>query len=573
MSRKNENDKIDALKELVGQFPTTPGVYLMKNKEAKIIYVGKAKDLRSRVRNYLQNGPHSSKTQILIRHIFHIEYILTKTEAEAFLLEASLIKKHRPRYNIRLKDDKAYPYIRLSREHEFPRFYLARKVKRDGSVYFGPYTSGYIVRETIHFLNQVYKIRDCSDHFLKTRTRPCMTYEIDRCTAPCVEFVDPKTYGEQIKGARSFFKNKNLRLLKELESQMLALAEEEKFEQAARLRDSLSAIKKVLEKQSVINADSDLDQDVFNYYGDSRGTLICSLHIRQGLVIGQRGHFFPLLDSTSQEEDPRDWLINFINQYYEENIVPDEVLLPLDIGHDLRKLLKDVFKLYSDRPTEVLFPTDENGRRLLDMAHNNAEKQFTNHVTKSESKKLALQLIQEKLHLPKYPYRIECYDISNFQGQETVASQVVFEDGVPNKDHYRRYKINTVEGSNDFLSMKEVLSRRLLHEEWEEPDLIVVDGGKGQLKFAMEAMKDLNKTHIPIVGLAKERTKGTFEEENVKKTAERFYLPNRSNPVVFAENSEAYRILVSLRDEAHRFAITYHRLLREKTFFDEDTNN
>lgn len=570
MGTKADIEKIEALKQIVGRFPTTPGVYLMKNNDAKIIYVGKAKDLRSRVRNYLQNGPHTAKTQILIRNIFHIEYILTKTEAEAFLLEASLIKKHRPRYNIRLKDDKAYPYIRLSREHQFPRFYLARKVKRDGSVYFGPYTSGYIVRETINFLNQVYKIRDCTDHFLKTRKRPCMTYEIDRCTAPCVGYVDENVYGEQVKGARTFFKNKNRRLIKDLENQMQHFADEEKFEQAARMRDSLSAIKKVLEKQSVINADSDLDQDVFNYYGDERGTLICSLHIRQGLVIGQRGHFFPLLDSTSTEEDPRDWLINFINQYYEENIVPDEVLLPLDIGHDLRKLLKDVFKLYSEKPTEIIFPTDENGRRLLDMAHDNAEKQFLNHVTKSESKKIALEHIQKKLHLPSFPHRIECYDISNFQGQETVASQVVFEDGVPNKDHYRRYKIKTVEGSNDFMSMKEVLSRRLLHEEWDEPDLIVVDGGKGQLKFAMEALKELKKTHIPIVGLAKERTKGEFTDEDVQKTYERFYLPNRSNPVIFPESSESYRILVSLRDEAHRFAITYHRLLREKTFFDEN---
>ncbi|MBY0316376.1 MAG: excinuclease ABC subunit UvrC [Bdellovibrionales bacterium] len=569
MGVKDDLERIEGLKTLVGQFPLSPGVYLMKNNDGKIIYVGKAKELRHRVRNYLQKGPHTAKTQVLVRNIFHIEYILTKTEAEAFLLEASLIKKHRPRYNIRLKDDKSYPYIRLDYTHDFPRFYLARKVKRDGSSYFGPYTSGYIVRETINFLNQVYKIRDCTDHFFKTRKRPCMTYEIGRCTGPCVDLVDKADYSAQVKGARTFFKNKNARLIKDLESSMTSLADDEKFEQAARLRDSISAIRKVLEKQSVINANSELDQDVFSYFGDHRGTLICSVHIRQGLVIGQRGHFFPLLDSSSSEEDPRDWLLDYINQYYEENVVPDEVLLPLDIGNDLRKLLKDVLKLYSDKSPEIIFPTNENGRNLLEMAQQNAEKQFLNHVTKSENKKLALEMIQDKLHLPRYPRRIECYDISNFQGQETVASQVVFEDGVPNKDQYRRYKIKTVEGSNDFLSMKEVLSRRLTHDEWEEPDLIVVDGGKGQLRFAMQALKDLNKTHIPIVGLAKERTKGQFTDEEVTKTFERFYLPNRTNPVIFSESTEAYRILVSLRDEAHRFAITYHRLLREKAFFDE----
>jgi excinuclease ABC subunit C len=562
-------EKIDSLKVLVGQFPLSPGVYLMKNKEAKIIYVGKAKELRNRVRSYFAKLHDSPKTTFLVRNIFHIEYIITKTEAEALLLEASLIKKHRPKYNIRLKDDKAYPYVKLSRRHDFPRFTLARKVKRDGSIYFGPYTSGQTVRDMIQFLNQIHKIRDCTDHFFKSRKRPCITYDIGRCTAPCVQLVSKEEYGLQVRDAQAFFKNKNARLLKNLEQQMLDLAEQEKFELAARLRDSLQAIERVMEKQSVINANSEKDQDIFSYFGDARGTLISSLHVRQGSVIGHKNHFFPLLDNSSPEEDPRDWLITFLNQYYEDNVVPDEVLLPLDIGHDLRKLLTEVLYLYGNKDVNVLFPTSSSGQKLLDMAHENAEKQFQNHVTKSEAKKEALEMIQKKLGLAKYPRRIECYDISNFQGQETVASQVVFEDGVPNKDQYRRYKIKTVVGQNDFESMKEVLSRRLGHEEWEEPDLIVVDGGKGQLSFALQALKNLEKEHIPIVGLAKERTKGSFKEEEVERTEERFYLPNRQNPVIFRTNTEAFRILVSLRDEAHRFAITYHRLLREQSFFNE----
>lgn len=539
----------------------------MKNSETKIIYVGKAKDLRNRVRSYFNKNQESTKTLFLVRNIFHIEYIITKTEAEAFLLEATLIKKHRPRYNIRLKDDKAYPYIRLSKKDEFPRFYLARKVKRDGAVYYGPYLSGQVVRDTMQFLNQVYKIRDCTDHFFKTRKRPCMTYDIGRCEAPCVGLVEKEVYGQSIRGAQGFFKNKNKKIIQDLEVEMEHLAEQEKFELAARVRDSLRAIQRVLEKQSVISTDIDRDQDVFSYFGDQRGTLICSLHVRQGAVIGHKGHFFPLVDSSSPEEDIRDWLMTFLNQYYEENIVPDEILLPLDIGHDLRKLLGEVLKLYSDKQPDIIFPTDDFGQKLMEMAHANAEKKFQNHVTKSEEKQNALETIQKKLHLPKYPRRIECFDISNFQGSETVASQVVFEDGVPNKDQYRKYKIKTVDGVNDFESMKEVLLRRLQHDEWEEPDLIVVDGGRGQLKFAQKALEALGKQHIPIVGLAKERTKSSFKDQDIEKSVERFYLPNRSNPVTFSPSSEAFRILVSLRDEAHRFAISYHRLLRDKEFF------
>jgi excinuclease ABC subunit C len=561
--------KIAALKKVVAEFPLNPGVYLMKNVDTKIIYVGKAKELRHRVRSYFQKNHDSPKTNFLVRNIVHIEYIVTKTEAEALLLEATLIKKHRPRYNIRLKDDKSYPYIRLSIKDKYPRFYLARKVKRDGSMYFGPYLSGQIVYDTMNFLNTVYKLRDCTDHFFKTRKRPCLSYDIGKCSAPCVEIISQADYHQSIKGAQGFFKNKNAKLLKTLESQMQGLAGQEKFELAARVRDSLKAIQRVLEKQSVINTDIDKDQDVFSFFGDQRGTLICSLHIRQGAIIGHKGHFFPLLDSSSPDEDVRDWLMTFLNQYYAENIVPDEILLPLDIGNDLRKLLGEVLKLYSDKPAQIIFPTSHIGQKLLEMAQTNAEKKFQNHVTKNEEKKQALELIQDKLNLPQYPRRIECYDISTFQGQETVASQVVFEDGVPNKDQYRRYKIKSFAGMNDFEAMKEVLSRRLKHDEWEEPHLIVVDGGKGQLKFAMAALSELGKTHIPIVGLAKERTKGKFEDEGIEKTQERFYLPNRANPVVFAANTEAFRILVSLRDEAHRFAISFHRELREKAFLPE----
>lgn len=550
------------LKELIRQFPKTPGVYLMKNHLEKIIYVGKAKSLRNRVQSYF-SGSHTGKTAALVKNIRHIDYILTQTEAEAFLLEASLIKKHRPRYNVRLKDDKSYPYIKLSLNKDYPRFALARKTKKDGAAYYGPYASSFVVRTTIEFLNHIYQIRDCTDHFMRAQKRPCLTHEIGRCTAPCMDYVSKEAYAKQVKGARSFFKNKNSQLLKRLEKKMLEYSEEERFELAARVRDNLRGINKVLEKQAVIHANEEKDQDVFNYFGNELGTLILSLHVRQGRVIGQRSAFFSLLNCQDPQEDPKDWLISYLNQYYKDNVVPDEVLLPLDIGNDLRKLLSDVLKLYSDKDTTIRFPTDEIGGKLLAMSLKNAQEHYQLNVSKSVKKQDALELIQRKFKLPELPRRIECYDISHFQGDETVGSQVVFEDGVPNNNEYRRYKIKTVKGINDFESIKEVLSRRLKHEEWDEPQLIVVDGGKGQLSMALQALKEIDKTHIPVVGLAKERTKSSFSDQEIEKTQERFYLPNRQNPVVFSESSEAFRILVSLRDEAHRFAITFHRKLRE----------
>lgn len=548
-----------------------PGVYLMKNHLDKIIYVGKAKSLRNRVRTYFNDlKDHSPKTRILVSQIVELEYILTKTEVEAFLLEASLIKKHRPKYNIRLKDDKTYPYIKLSWGDEYPRLYLARKVKKDGGLYFGPYTSGGAVHGTIRFLNRTFKIRDCTDAVFKTRKRPCMTYQIGRCTAPCVKLVTAEEYREDAKGARAFLKGQDKKVLKILQERMTTAASEEKFEVAANLRDSIQAIQKVLEKQSVINASSERDQDAIGFFGDERGCLIETVHIRQGRVLGTRSHFFPLLDPHDSQEDHREWLVDFINQYYDENVIPEELLLPVEIGLDLTKLLEAVLKERSGVDSVVRFATDERGRALVQMANDNAQAHFEKHLTKSEEKQKGLQEIQEKLQLSQLPSRIECFDISHFQGSETVASQVVFEDGVPSKENYRRYKIKTVEGNNDFASMKEVLSRRFQHTEYEDPQLVVIDGGKGQLSAALKIFSEIGRTDIPVVGLAKARTQGEFQDQEVDSTEERFFLPGRANPVVFKSNSEAHHILTGIRDEAHRFAITYHRKLREATSLESE---
>lgn len=558
------SSRIERLKESVKELPKSPGVYLMKSRVEKIIYVGKAKDLRSRVRSYFGSSKNlSPKTILLVGQIHSFDYILTSSEVEAFLLEASLIKKHRPRYNIRLKDDKSYPYIRMSLKDNFPRLYIARKVKKDSSMYFGPYTSGWAVHETMRFLNKTYMIRDCKDSFFKTRKRPCMTHQIGRCSAPCVDLISKKEYSKDIQSAVDFLEGKDKKVIRDLTKEMKSLAKEERFEAAARVRDNIQSITSVLEKQSVVNANSMIHQDIISYFGDERGTLIETLHVRAGKVIGSRPHFIGSLNTRSESEDVRDWLVSFINQYYLENIIPDELLLPVDLGKDLQLLLQKVLEQRSERPVSVRFSTDSIDRKLMQMADENAKSHFQRQVAKSEEKKRGLEMIQKKLHLKELPFRIECFDVSTFQGKETVASQVVFEEGVPLTSDYRRYKIKTVEGTDDFASMKEVLQRRFEHHEYEDPNLIVVDGGKGQLNVAVEILKEIDRQDVPIVGLAKARTQRGFEEQEVTTSQERFFLPGRQNPVVFASGSQAYQILVGIRDEAHRFAITYHRKLRE----------
>ncbi|HVK62207.1 MAG TPA: excinuclease ABC subunit UvrC [Bdellovibrionales bacterium] len=563
--------QLEIVREKIKIFPQTPGVYLMKNAAEKIIYVGKAKNLRARVRSYFTDSKdHSTKTRLLVRQIVKVDYILTGTEVEAFLVEASLIKKHRPRYNIRLKDDKSYPYIRVSVTDAFPRLYLARKVKKDGAMYFGPYTSGAAVWGTIRFLNQTFQIRDCKDAFFASRRRPCMTHEIGRCTAPCVKLVTEEDYKEDVGAAVAFLRGKNKTVIKDLTKKMKQAASEERFESAAKHRDDIESIKKILERQAVVNDTSEIDQDVIGYFGGEEGTLVETVHIRSGRVIGTRSHFLPLLDPSAPEEDVREWLTSFINQYYEEEFIPDELLLPIDLGQDLMKLLEAVLQERGGHKVHVRFPTDQNGHRLLMMANENATSHFADYVNKTEAKKKGLDEIQTRLDLPTPPIRIECFDISNFQGAETVASQVVFEDGAPNKDQYRRYKIRTVQGNNDFESMREVLSRRFAHTEYDDPQLVVIDGGKGQLGIAVEVLREIGRSDIPVVGLAKSRAQGKFSDQEVSATEERFFLPGRQNPVTFKPGSEAFQILVGIRDEAHRFAITYHRKLREATSLESE---
>lgn len=564
--------RLEKLKITAKELPTDPGVYLMKNQQERIIYVGKAKNLKSRVQSYFtKNKDHSKKTKVLVKNIDHIDYILTETESEAFLLEASLIKKHKPKYNVRLKDDKAYPYIKLSMGDRFPRLYLSRKVSKDKSFYYGPFTSGLAVRETIKFLNQTFLLRDCSDSYMKSRKRPCMTHQIGRCTAPCVEYITEQDYAKDIASVKQFLKGRSKKLISDITKKMKQASKEERFEIAARHRDSIKALEHIIEKQAVINANSQTDQDIIALYGDTKGTCLECLHIRQGRLIGKQGHFFQSLDyENSNNEEIREALCSFVIQYYEFNIIPDELLLPMDIGGDLVHLMQELLKSRAKKKVFVRFPTDEESRKLQHMAETNAKESFKKFITKRAEKEIGLEEIQRKFQLKTLPNRIECFDISNFQGKQIVASQVVFEDGVPAKEHYRRYRMKSVKEQNDFASMKEVLERRLKHKEYEDPDLIVIDGGKGQLSMAVEILKELYREDLAVVGLAKARTKSGFREQEVEVTEERFYLPGRSNPVIFRTNSAAFHILVGIRDEAHRFAIVYHRKLRDKSSIESE---
>lgn len=538
----------------------------MKNEVGKIIYVGKAKNLRARVRSYFSSKHEESpKTRVLVYNVRAIDFLLAKTEVEAFLLEASLIKKHRPKYNIRLRDDKAYPYVRVSVQDDFPRFYLSRRVQKDGSLFFGPFTRGRDVYDIIKFLSQAFLIRDCRDTFMKSRKRPCLTHEIGRCKAPCVQLVTKVEYRADLDHALLFLRGKDKDLLRGLKKEMNQASQDERYELAAKHRDNIRAIERILSRQVVVHDASDIDQDVIGYYGEERGTVITVTHIRRGRIIGHQNQFLAKLNPMSSEEDTREWFVSFINQYYLENIIPDEILLGTDLGNDMVKLLQDVLFERSGHKILIRFPTDEYGSRMLEVTERNSREEFKNQASYSEAKLKGLEEIKRKLGLEELPHRIECFDISHFQGKDTVASQVVFEEGLPAKDQYRRYKIQTVEGNDDFASMKEVLSRRFKHSEYERPQLLVIDGGKGQLSVAVEVLKEIGIADIPVVGLAKARTLGSFDLKEVQSSEERIFLPGRQNPVTFATGSEALHILVGIRDEAHRFAITYHRKLREET--------
>ena len=514
--------------------PNKPGVYIMKDDTDTIIYIGKAKSLVKRVKSYFREKLDRPKTQILMSHFDSLEYIVTNSEKEALILEATLIKKHRPRYNIQLKDDKRYPYVKITDE-EFPRLVITRNVTKSG-VYFGPFTDVGSVKQTVKFLKSLFKIRTC-----RNMNGPCLNSQIDLCYAPCDGRISKEAYAEIINKIDLFFQGKYSTIVNNLKKEMAEAADNEEFEKAAVIRDQIASIEEIMEKQLVDFVDDDLDQDVIAIAPSENEVVVIIMPIRNGKIVG-RDDF---LMSGSQYDSPSEIMFSFIQQYYGYNRhIPKQILLDEDI--DEKELLEEWLSDLRGNKVKIKVPQKGVKRRLVQMAKKNAE------IIKHQKKKMENSLIELKkyLKLENVPHVIEGYDISNISGKFAVGSKVSFKDGKPNKKMYKHFKMETP-GPNDFAMMEELLTRRLkLIDSDPEPDLIVIDGGKGQLGMACGVLEELNLTHIPVIGLAKE-----FEE---------IYLPNTKRPIIIPKNNKALHLLQQVRDESHRFAITYHRKLRSK---------
>ena len=514
--------------------PNKPGVYIMRDETDTIIYIGKAKNLIKRVKSYFREKLDRPKTQILMSHFHSLEYIVTNSEKEALILEATLIKKHRPRYNVQLKDDKRYPYVKITDE-KFPRLVITRNVTKNGA-YFGPFTDVGSVKQTVKFLKSLFKIRTC-----RNMDGPCLNSQIDLCYAPCAGNISEDEYCEIINKIDLFFQGKYSVIVKNLKQEMMQAAENEEFEKAAVLRDQINSIEEIMEKQFVDLVDDDLDQDVIALAKGDEEVVVIIMPIRNGKIVG-RDDF---LMSASQYDSSSEIMFAFIQQYYGYNRhVPKQILLDEDIED--KELLEDWLSDLRGNKVHIKVPQKGVKLRLVKMAQKNAE------IIKHQKKKMESALIELKkyLKLEKLPHVIEGYDISNISGKFAVGSKVSFKDGKPNKKRYKHFKMETP-GPNDFAMMEELLTRRLkMVDRDPEPDLIVIDGGKGQLGMACGVLEQLNLTHIPIIGLAKE-----FEE---------IYLPNSKRPIIIPKNNKALHLLQQVRDESHRFAITYHRKLRSK---------
>ncbi len=526
--------------------PNQPGVYIMKDSHGKIIYVGKAVVLKNRVRQYFQtNKNHSAKVKSMVEKIDDFETIITGSEIEALILECNLIKKHRPKYNISLKDDKTYPYVKVTLNEPYPRVLTTRRVLKDGARYFGPYTNVGAVHESIKLLRRLFPLRSCKNMDVK---RPCLEYHIKRCLAPCTGKVDKAEYDAMIKAVCLFLEGRSDAVEKNLAERMAVAADDFKFELAAKLRDQLIAVRKISEKQNIVTGAG--DQDAVGMARSEFGVCMQVFFIRSGKMVG-RDHF---LVAGSEEESDETVLAAFLKQYYNQaTFIPREVLLPFELSE--QSLLEAWLSEQKAARVELESPKRGTKKDIVQMATGNAEKFLADEATKLKQANAqtlgAVDELQRHLQLTKPPNRMECFDISHIQGSETVASMVVFEGGVPNKSAYRRFKIRSAEGKpDDFLSMREVTLRRYGDAVVADmPDLIIIDGGKGQLSSALEIIRGAGHL-VPVVGLAKQ-----FEY---------IFTEGESEPVILPRHSQALYLVQRIRDEAHRFAITYHRKLRSK---------
>ncbi|MBM3189718.1 MAG: excinuclease ABC subunit UvrC [Chloroflexi bacterium] len=561
----NKGPSIEERIELrLAGLPTKPGVYLMKDPDGRVIYVGKAAVLRHRVRSYFQKGAsHSPKTERLVAEIADLEWIVTGSELEALILECELIKKYRPRYNVRFRDDKRYPYIKVSYAEDFPRVYTVRNMLRDGGRYFGPFTSSQAVHQSLELLRRLFPYRTCEREINGKDRRPCLYYHIKRCLGPCIGAASREEYRALIDRVCLFLEGKQEVLLDKLQAQMQREAEALRFERAAELRDQIAAITQIIERQRIVSGHL-RDHDFIALARDDGQACVQVFFVRGGKLIGRE--YFVL--TGTQEESAEEVMSSFVTQFYDEAAyVPPEIL----VQNDLDELAVIQEWLRQKRGTKVLIKVPRRGhkRDVMRMATDNAtatlERLRAEWEADTNKHTEALAELRQALDLPAPPGRIECYDISNTQGTASTGSMVVFARGVPSKADYRRFRIKTVEGANDFASLAEVVRRRFARAKdpnaaksvdgkenrWAlMPDLVILDGGKGQLSAVREVMESCGVAGIPTVALAKE------EEE--------IYAPGRPAPILLPRDSQALYLVQRIRDEAHRFAISYHRKLRER---------
>ncbi len=568
------------LYEKIRSLPAQPGVYLYKNAEGEVIYVGKAKNLRSRVRSYLLEASQANaKTGSLMREAVDLDYILVANEHEALALENNLIKQRKPRFNILLRDDKTYPYVKLTLADRFPKVFVTRRLRRDGSAYYGPYFPGNLAYRVVELIHRSFLLPSCKVDLSRYHPRACLQYYIHRCLGPCVEgLTTPERYREAVRDAQLFLEGRHAELEKMLEKRMMAAAEAEQFEAAARLRDQLSTVRQLQEKQRIATAETGDDADVFGYHYEDGSLAVNLFHMRAGKIVDRREFFWEDLDSLMEggeidvseqncreqgsgdrEQENREGAFDagrvfsaLLKQLYiDQHYVPRSILVPADFGD--REALAALLAERTGHKVELAVPQRGEKRSLVDLAGQNAKQSYTQRFRVLEPSRKAIQeALADALMLPELPKRIECFDISHIQGAETVASLVVWEDGRMNKSAYRKFRVMTVPGVDDFASMREVVERRyrrLKEEGRPMPSLVLIDGGLGQLHAAAEALESLGLTSQPLASIAK-------REEVI------YLYGNEEEPVVLDRRSPVLHLVQMIRDESHRFAVGYHRQRR-----------
>jgi excinuclease ABC subunit C len=549
-----------SVKDKLAKVSSKPGVYLMKDVHGKVIYVGKARILKKRLASYFARIENSRsrmdmKTEILIRNISNFDTIITDSEKEALILESNLIKRYKPRYNVILKDDKRYPSLRLDIKNPYPNLAVVRKIAKDGALYFGPFSSSGAIQKTLKIIHKTFKLRKCKQKDFNRRTRPCLNYQIESCLAPCCLDVSNKTYDDIVKEVILFLKGRTPDLIKKIKLEMISAANVHDYEKAAVLRDKMFALEQTLEKQVAVTNDFK-DRDVLGIARSDENSIVTLLFIRSGFLIGTRNFKFSETMSTRSE-----MIGAFIRQYYDSTrFVPKEILVPAPLEDAF--LIEEMLSNIKGQKVKVLSPKRGKKARLVNMACQNAKNSLRELITEVSKDTQLLIRLQQRLKMDRLPFRIECFDNSNTSGKDAVSCMVVFEKGKPNKSLYRKYRLKTVLAKDDYACMAEVLNRRYGKKEKTSesyPDILMVDGGKGQLNIAVSVLTSLElEKKIQLIGIAKKiEVKGEIQDK--------IYKPGQANPVNLGREGDLLLFLERIRDEAHRFAISFHRKRRSKT--------